>query len=144
MKWLRPAAALSLLTLAFGTSLSAQKKPMVTPWGEPDLQGTWTNATITPLERPANLADKPFLTAEEVAAMEQRTATQRDTADERPPRPGDVGTYNQFWTDSGTKVVGTRQASLWWIRRTGACRFVPRRSGVAMILPPMKWTPPTS
>jgi hypothetical protein len=44
--------------------------------------------------------------------MEQRSATQRETADERPPRAGDVGTYNQFWTDSGTKVVGTRQASL--------------------------------
>ena len=112
MKWRRSAAALSLLFLILAHPLSAQKKTMVTPWGEPDLQGIWTNATITPLERPANLADKPFLTAEEVAAMEERSATQRQTADGRPPRPGDVGTYNQFWTDSGTKVVGTRQASL--------------------------------
>ena len=39
-----------------------------TPWGDPDLQGSYTNKTITPLERPENLADKPFLTEEEVAA----------------------------------------------------------------------------
>src|SRR5213076_2658981 len=32
--------------------------------------------------------------------------------DEAPPAPGDVGAYNQFWFDSGTKVVATRQTSL--------------------------------
>ena len=32
------------------------------PSGKPDLQGLWSNALITPLERPADLADKPFLT----------------------------------------------------------------------------------
>ena len=45
-----------------------------TPWGDPDLQGLWNNATITPLQRPESLGDKAFLTAEEVAAMEQRAA----------------------------------------------------------------------
>ena len=29
-----------------------------TPWGDPDLQGTYTNKTITPLERPDTLGDK--------------------------------------------------------------------------------------
>ena len=32
-----------------------------TPWGDPDLRGTWTNATTTPMERPADLAGKEFL-----------------------------------------------------------------------------------
>ena len=44
-----------------------------TPWGEPDLQGLWTSATLTPLERPRRLADKTALTDEEAAAMERQT-----------------------------------------------------------------------
>jgi hypothetical protein len=112
----RRLVAASIAILALGVtavSLSAQKKTaLLTPWGEPDLQGTWTNATITPLERPANLGGKAFLTAEEAAAQEKRAAAQRENSEAAPARPGDVGTYNQFWTDSGTKVVGTRQTSL--------------------------------
>ena len=41
-----------------------------TPWGDPDLQGTYTNKTITPIERPEDVGDKEFLTDEEVAAQE--------------------------------------------------------------------------
>jgi hypothetical protein len=109
--------AVSLVALAFvvGPPVLAQKAgswtPPKTAWGEPDLQGTWTDETLTPLERPANLANKPFLTEEEAAALEQRAAVQRGSADGVSP-PGDVGTYNQFWFDSGTKVVSTRQTSL--------------------------------
>ena len=77
-----------------------------TPWGDPSLQGIWTNATITPLERPPELADKPFLTEEEVAALEQRA--QQDLFVERAPRPGDVGTYNRVWGDRGTRVASGR------------------------------------
>jgi hypothetical protein len=82
-----------------------------TPDGQPDLQGMWTNATITPFERPAALAGKEFLTQQEAAALEQQNAERRE-ANERAPRPGDVGSYNEFWFDSGTKVVGTRRTSL--------------------------------
>ena len=39
-----------------------------TPWGDPDLRGYWLLATYTPLERPAELADKPFYTEEEALA----------------------------------------------------------------------------
>jgi hypothetical protein len=42
-----------------------------TPWGDPDLQGTWSNLTPIPLERPAPLANKPFFTKEEAAALEK-------------------------------------------------------------------------
>src|SRR5580700_7101322 len=41
--------------------------PLKTPDGQPDLQGIWTNATVIPLERPANLKDKEFYTKEEAA-----------------------------------------------------------------------------
>jgi len=80
-----------------------------TPDGQPDLEGTWTNATITPFERPAELAGKPVLTPQEAAEAEKRAAENRV---DQPPKPGDVGNYNQVWFDSGTKVVSTRQTSL--------------------------------
>ena len=83
-----------------------------TSFGDPDLQGTWTNETITPFERPASMANKPFLTRQEAAALEARAAAQRDQADTASAQPGDVGSYNQAWFDSGTKVVSTLQSSL--------------------------------
>ena len=85
--------------------------PPRTPDGQPDLQGMWTNATITPFERPRALADKPFLSEQEAAVLEQQAAERRATADET-PKPGDVGSYNDVWFDAGTKVVATRQTSL--------------------------------
>ena len=46
--------------------------PTRTPDGQPDLQGYWTNATFTPLERPAAFAGKEFFTPEEAAAYEKQ------------------------------------------------------------------------
>ena len=85
--------------------------PPRTPDGKPDLQGMWTNATITPFERPKALAGKTFLTDEEAAALEEQAAERRAHADDA-PTPGNVGSYNDVWFDSGTKVVATRQTSL--------------------------------
>ena len=96
-------------------SLGAQTKkprawtPARTPDGQPDLQGTWVDATITPFERPGQLAAKEVLSADEAAELERKAAESRV---ESAPRAGDVGSYNQIWVDSGTKVVKTRQASL--------------------------------
>ena len=87
-------------------------KPWVAPRtadGQPDLQGVWTNATITPFERPAELAGKAFLTEQEAARLERASS---ESNVDRPPAPGDVGAYNQAWFDRGTKVVSTRQSSL--------------------------------
>jgi hypothetical protein len=81
-----------------------------TSWGAPDLQGLWTSATLTPLERPRELANKEFLTKEEAAALEAKAAAEQFT--ERAPRAGDPGTYNQIWFDSGTAVVPSRRTSL--------------------------------
>src|SRR5512147_561439 len=47
-----------------------------TPDGQPDLQGVWTNATITPLERPAELAGKEFLTEAEARDFEKSAFAQ--------------------------------------------------------------------
>ena len=61
------AALLALVPVAgFAQSATAESyEPGRTPDGQPDLQGIWSNAVITPLERPAELADKEFLTEEE-------------------------------------------------------------------------------
>jgi hypothetical protein len=90
---------------------AAQRK---TAWGEPDLQGIWNNATVTPLERPKEFGTKEFLTVAEAGEYEKRVIAGRD----QDKREG-VGTradvekaYNQFWWDQGTKVVGTMRTSL--------------------------------
>jgi hypothetical protein len=107
--------ALVVLVAGFAAaSLSAQQKKTVplTPWGEPDLQGTYTNQTLTPLERPANLKDKAFYTQEEAAAFEKQSEQRRLANADAPPRPGDVGNYNDFWMEPGTRIVGSLQTSL--------------------------------
>src|SRR5712691_7837792 len=45
-----------------------------TPWGDPDLQGSWSNATTTPLQRLAKYAGREFLTTEERRGQDQETA----------------------------------------------------------------------
>ena len=111
----RALLALVLLIAGVGAAAAqarAGRAAPHTPWGDPDLQGTWTNETLTSFERPAALANKPFLTPQEAHDLESRAATQRENADESAPRAGDVGNYNQFWMDSGSKVVSTLQTSL--------------------------------
>src|SRR6187401_1988920 len=80
-----------------------------TPWGEPDLQGTYSNRTITPFERPANVADREFFTPEEVAALEKRAQEQSGDEGRNKGTRGDVErAYNDFWWDRGTKVTSLR------------------------------------
>ena len=81
-----------------------------TPWGDPDLQGLWTNETITPFERPAG-HDKEFLSEDEAEAIKQSVARRRAATDGTSP-PGSVGGYNQVWLDSGTEYLPSRQTSL--------------------------------
>ena len=92
-----------------------------TPDGQPDLQGVWDFRTITPLERPDELAGKEFLTEEEAAVFERETLSSRnaDRRDRDESREGFVNgapvtadlarAYNQFWFDRGTSVVGDRR-----------------------------------
>ena len=44
------------------TLASAQSVPPRTAWGQPDLQGVWDFRSITPLQRPEELANRGFLT----------------------------------------------------------------------------------
>ena len=89
-------------------------QPHVTPWGDPDLQGAWTNATTTPLQRPAELALRESFTEEERAELDaQRALTeQRACATElvvlqTAPPPTSTGSYNSFWLEQGTRTLQT-------------------------------------
>ena len=55
-----------------------------TPWGDPDLQDVWSFATITPLERPTDLAAKTDLTDTEVAQLNLDARTRSQTASRAP------------------------------------------------------------
>jgi hypothetical protein len=98
--------------LALGQAVKPWAVPR-TPDGKPDLQGIWNTSTLTPLERPAEFADKPVLTEQEVKDYEARLL--RDNNRDR--RDGtaevDVGrAYNEFWYDRGSHVVQSRRSSL--------------------------------
>jgi len=80
-----PIAALALL-LAASCTAQPQTLPR-TPDGHPDLQGTWTNTTLTPMERPAEFAGKATLSDEEALAYEKRD---HRIFEERPDLPADA------------------------------------------------------
>ena len=127
------ALATTLATvLAISLPAAAQEtyKAPRTVGGQPDLQGIWTNATITPLERDPKLGERLVLTLAEAAALETTIAALNTEAG-RPtdPKAGiadlpvdcgrgfrgvDCG-YNNFWVDPGTKVItlnGEKRASI--------------------------------
>jgi ABC-type sugar transport system substrate-binding protein len=54
-------------------------------WGQPDLQGTYTTATITPVTRDAKYGTRNVLTKEEASRLEQATRDQVKRADEPTP-----------------------------------------------------------
>ena len=94
------AAAAAKTTAAAPAQGSAQtKKNWVmprTPDGQPDLQGYWTNATYTPLERAAGVT-KPFFTKEEFEDRARRAALQ----DEQQTTPGTTNDVHYDFTQFG-------------------------------------------
>ena len=60
----------------------------------PNLEGIWNSATVTPIERPANLKDKPFFTPEEAAAFERAYAERNaEPTPEQAAKSKGTGTY---------------------------------------------------
>jgi hypothetical protein len=87
----------------------AQSSPR-TAYGDPDIQGIWSNASIIPLERPKELEGKQSFTPEEMASYEAKVF-QRSSR-ERPQPAGQVGTYNDFWWDADSKRAPNFHTSL--------------------------------
>src|SRR5262245_55148860 len=102
-------ASLSALALLTPFVISAQSRSSSS---KPDLQGIWTNATVTPLERPKQFEGKQFLTKEEAAEFEKQAVYDANGDRRDGGAEADVGrAYNEFWRDRG-KVVSTMRSSL--------------------------------
>ena len=94
--------ALMALPAAAQSGLSAR-----TPWGDPDLQGVWSYATLTPLERSRELEGRALYTPEEAAAYTKLRKS------DRPDRPGvDPGGYNALWWDGGWVLPDQRTSQI--------------------------------
>ena len=81
--------------------------PPRTPDGQPDLQGFWTNATTTPLERPREFAGKQVLTEQEAAEFQSRALR---PAGEGPPGLQAGSSIDAFWFERGSVVAGRRSS----------------------------------
>ncbi|HLZ76033.1 hypothetical protein [Phenylobacterium sp.] len=116
---LSAASALALATAAF-TAPSAPYHAPKNAFGQPDLQGNWTNATITPFERDKKYGDRLALTDAEVKALEgQNAALVAEGNKPTDPKakvtdlPTDCGRgftgvncgYNSAWVDPGTAII---------------------------------------
>jgi len=102
-KWL---PILSLLIWQIAAAESWQSPRM--PWGDPDLQGVWTNATVTGLERMDGLHEL-VISEERARALEQQDAQHSAEIDTLPqgdlPAGEIVGGYNSAWLDRGTRLL---------------------------------------
>ncbi len=79
-----------------------------TPDGQPDLTGYWTNATYTPLERPAEFAGKEFFTPEEAQAYEAQRIRQFNSQ-----APDDIHYDNVIWqTEPYAKGLASLRTSI--------------------------------
>src|SRR6266536_2013592 len=100
MSRITPIVVVLFIAVLAVVPLAGQKKGTTadTPDGQPDLQGVWSFATITPLERPADLAGKEFFTEKEVVEYEKQVLQRTN----RHRRDGPVDAYvsrayNDFW-----------------------------------------------
>ena len=126
------AAVLTVIAIVLLPSLAAAGQAAADTWtlprtpdGQPDLQGVWNYGTVTPLERPSELADKEFFTDEEAAAFASQrvresnvdlnratTVTDRKVVNGTTETVDLASAYNNFWYERGTTVIGTRRTSL--------------------------------
>jgi hypothetical protein len=102
--------AATLLAALASIALAGQGGQRTAADTHPDLSGTWSFSTLTPLERSAEFAVKDFLTDAEAAAFAKRTM-ERSNRDNRDTNSRDAdlgGAYNEFWWDRGTTVARVR------------------------------------
>jgi len=107
-----------IATASIGTAQAAESSWRVprTADGAPDLQGTWTNASLTSLERDAMFKGKAVLSKAEADEFERTNLfAQYSAEDAKPTDPNnratanaDPGGYNAFWLDPGTRLAVVR------------------------------------
>jgi len=101
-KFLGAAAAIAAVIVAvkLASVAVAGQAPPRTAWGEPDLQGIWTNEFDVPLQRAARYGNREFLTDEERAEVDKQRAALlgRDRRVERGTELDVAGAYNAVFT----------------------------------------------
>jgi hypothetical protein len=101
---------------AAATTEAAPNKPASfrTPWGDPDLQGVWNDATSTPLERPGNVSGRNLLSDEEAADFQEQL--EHTLTRDRRDGGADIDVnraYNEHWMDSRRlKITSDHRTSL--------------------------------
>ncbi len=102
-------------------------KPPRTSDGKPDLQGVWTNVSLTTLLRTRQFqtnvvsAEEAERIAQQRAAMMQRSLAPTDPNAPAPPKGGNVGGYNSFFTDAGERLAKVRgqYRTTWLLEENG-------------------------
>ena len=109
---MRNILALLIFTYFWNTTFAQDRQMPRTPGGSPDMQGIWSNASQTPLVRPAEFGAKGFLTEQEAQAQMQRWQDryirqgQPIDGDRPPPTDGNSNFgYNSFWWDPRTQTI---------------------------------------
>ena len=77
-----------LIPLGASAQSAASEAPPRTPWGAPDLQGVWDFRSLTPMQRPTDIAENDVFSAEEAATFSEETIRRRsrDSGHVRPSR----------------------------------------------------------
>ncbi|MDA0279950.1 MAG: hypothetical protein O3C29_05880 [Proteobacteria bacterium] len=115
---MRKAILACLLAALSGQTAQAQEfEPPRTSSGRPDLQGVWTNKTLTPLSRPSEFGQIRALSAEQAGRLEDghQDYLEAEFAASDPDREAGAGAqagddgdtndgYNEFWKDLGTEI----------------------------------------
>lgn len=146
----------AVASIAVSGAANAQSAPGFTSpktsWGVPDLQGTWSNASITDMQRSAEYPNL-VMTPEQVAKMEGEDYYNNRTREDSKPTDlktaklldgSDLlsgGGYNAFWVDQGTKVAtvkGEPRSS--WIIEPANGR-IPRKAAAAPAARPEQQQP---
>ena len=104
---MRPTSLIIALLLLNAPVMAGAQK--VTPWGDPDLQGVWTNQTPIPLERPDALAGQRFYTAAEAGRVEE-TALKALLERVAPDVPLS-GELNEIWLEAQNGKVPPRRST---------------------------------
>ena len=106
---------LAVFAAMFPTLVSGQA--IRTSWGDPDLQGIWSNPHVTPLQRPAEFGTRAFLTNEEIGAAEQelmRRSQQlgRDSREGLGTEKDVARAYNNHWSGDPSLSRGVRTSMI--------------------------------
>lgn len=115
-RWGRLWAVVLAAALLGGAAAAPSYRAPRTPYGQPDLQGVWNYATLTPFERDVKFGDRLILSLEEAAALERRAAetvaqaqaptAASTTADEVPCGLNHEScAINNGWEDAGAHLM---------------------------------------